>query len=81
MRSRKPLTSEERRAKALAILAKGGHLPPCRKCGGPDDRREENKLCRKCHLEDEYAERERLREKQRLEEREELYGQREGAWG
>lgn len=73
-------TSEESRKRALSILAKNGHLPNCKNCDKPDDRKRENCLCTACHIKEQkeiQAEEEYAR---RVEEQREKYQGRAGQW-
>ena len=42
-------TAEERRSKALGILAKGGYLPKCKSCDSSVDRKADGGLCKQCY--------------------------------
>lgn len=74
-------TAEERRAKALNILAKKGFLPKCKNCDEPDNRKAENGLCSKCNVEAERIEKEMQAKQEREERKQKLYKDRRGMWG
>lgn len=73
-------TAEERRRVAMGILAKQGHLPKCKACKGPDDRKQSDGLCTSCHKELVAMQKAEAAEKERTERRAKRYAGREGIW-